>query len=137
MNPETFEHAPQFERISIHPKWEGGIFLDNNKEKIDGYVNFGEWVYGKEGAKDFRGNLKLKTIEFATSDVSKFTLWVTDKKRLSYREVPHKYVMSRKPMVYGDSKNVKTGIRNEGITGFRIDMVSYEGNQLRRTKTRS
>ena len=135
MSYETYEHAVVFERMQIHPRAINLSFLDNGATQIDGLVEFGEWVYGVDGNRDPRGSLQLKTAEIFADGYLK--LWVIDKQRQNYREVSSKYALSpRKPMVYGRSKNVRIGIKNEGDTGFRIDSVSLEGIISRRATSR-
>ncbi len=135
MTPAVYEHAVVFERMQIHPRNINLNFLDNGATKIDGYVAFGEWVYGVDGNRDPRGKLLMKTVEIYGE--GHLALWVRDNQRLSYREIESKYAMSpRKPMMYGESKNVRIGIKNEGDTGFRIDTVSLEGNVTRRATSR-
>ena len=38
-------------------------------------------------------------------------------------------------MVYGDSRRIRVGLRNEGYKGFRVEMVSFEGNLNKRAKS--
>jgi len=135
MSSESFEKFKQFERLAIQPKLEGGIFLDNRSTPIDGLVDLGEWVYGKDGNKDERGTLQMKTVEVTASDISTLKLTVTDTQRRTYREILDKQRRGRKPMVYGRSDRIRVGIRNEGDRGFRIEMVSFEGNINKRAKS--
>ena len=44
------------------------------------------------------------------------------------------YTVDRKPMVYGDAKNIRVGILNNDASGFRLNTVSYEGNITKRAK---
>ena len=134
MSPDSLKTFKQFERLAIQPKDEAGMFLDNYVTRIDGYINLGEWVYGKDGDKDTRGTVQMKTIEVAVSPTSTLKLLVSDRQRNTIREIPNKQCNGRKPMVYGDSKNVRIAIRNDGDRGFRIEMVSFEGRVNKRAK---
>ncbi|RLB72329.1 MAG: hypothetical protein DRH06_11570, partial [Deltaproteobacteria bacterium] len=131
----SIDQLKQFERLAIQPKRESGTFLDNRAVEIDGRIDLGEWVYGKDGNKDTRGTLQMKTVEVEASEGSTLKLTVTDIQRMTYREIPDKQRKNRKPMVYGDSRRIRVGIRNEGDSGFRIEMVSFEGNLNKRAKS--
>lgn len=48
------------------------------------------------------------------------------------RFIKSKYTVSRKPMVYGDAKNIRISITNAEETGFRINTVSFEGALTKR-----
>jgi len=134
MSEDSLDTFNQFERLAIQPKDEDGIFLDNYVTHIDARVELGEWVYGKDGNKDKRGTVQIKTVEVTTSTDSEITITVNDLQRKTHREIPSKRNKNKKPMVYGDSKRVRVGIRNEGDTGFRIEMVSFEGRVNKRAK---
>ncbi len=134
MSPESLDNFRQFERLAIHPKDEAGLFLDNYVTNIDGYVALGEYVYGAEGNKDIRGKVQMKTIEVDMSSTSHLEIWVHDRQRLTDRTIPSKFNKKRKPMIYGDSKNIRTGFRNEGDRGFRVEMVSFESRVNKRAK---
>ncbi len=137
MSPDVFELEDRFERITLTPQSENRIFLDNDRTQIACDVSLGEWVYGADGNRDYRGTLKMKTVEVIASDESKLALWVYDKQRDSLRKVTSKYTLNnRKPMVYGDSRNIKVGFNNEGIGGFRMDSISLEGNLNRRATSK-
>jgi len=136
MSPSDLETFDQFEKLPIYPKYEGGFFLDPNYTQIEGNIAFGEWVYGTEGKRERRGSLKFKTIEIFASKPSALRLWVEDKQRDTYREVVSDYVLGRKPMVYGKSEKMRTGIKSDYGRGFRIDTVSFEGIITRRASSK-
>ena len=133
MSPESLIHMQQFERMPIHPKDEDNVHADNRTTAIEAEIELGEWVYGKDGNKDTRGTLKMKTIDVEASDVSEFKITVKDINRNTYREIPSRIRNKRKPMIYGDSKNIRVGIKNTGFKGFRIEKVSFEGNINKRS----
>jgi hypothetical protein len=141
-SPNSFASQDQFERINIFPISEDRIHLDGRRLEInfegtpiEGYVSFGEWVYGTEGNRDFRGILLLRTLEMRSS--GKVKVWVNDLQRASYREIPSEYAQRDKIMMYGNSKDVRVGIKNDGLVGFRVDVVSFEGTIKRRQDARS
>ena len=135
MSPDSFAKFKQFERLAIQPKDEGGVFLDNRATPIDGRIDLGEWVYGKDGNKDERGTLQMKTVEVTASEDSALKITVEDTQRKTYREILDKQRKGRKPMVYGNSSRIRVGLRNEGDRGFRVEMVSFEGNINKRAKS--
>ncbi len=129
MSPASLQGLPQFESMEIFPpEPDEVIFIDNNFATYESFVNFGEWVLGTDGNKEIRGSLKMKTIIINGSDDSTFDLWVKNKMRGTIRVVEHKYLKGRKPMVYGDSKDVETGFISDDPTGFKIASVSFEGD---------
>lgn len=136
MSPDDITDLPQFEKLNIFPQDQNLVFLDNDDTIINSFVNFGEWVAGQDGNKEIRGSLKFRTIEFSSEDGSEFGLWVRDKNRDTIRTVAHKYIDGRKPSVYGDSKNIETGIVGQDDKGFRLTAVSFEGTLNRRAKTK-
>ena len=75
-----------------------------------------------------------KTVDVSTSAASAIKLDIVDLNRGSIREVPNDKLKGRRPMVYGDSKNVRIAIRNEGDRGFRVEMVSFESRVNKRAK---
>ena len=69
-----------------------------------------------------------KKQEVNSDDGSDFSLLVEDVKRNTIREIKSKYTVDRKPMVYGDAKNIRVHIANNTDSGFRINTVSFEGS---------
>jgi len=136
MSPESLASVNQFESMDIVPQHQGLVFLDNRRVRIESFVNFGEWVAGADGNKEIRGNLQFKTIQFSAEDYSEFDLWIRDKRRVEERRVSFEHIKGRKPMVYGLSTNMQTGIITDSERGFRINTVSFEGNLTRRAKAR-
>ncbi len=129
MSPASLDGLPQFESMEIFPpEPTEARFIDTGFTTYESFVNFGEWVMGTDGNKEIRGSLKMKTIIINGSDDSTFDLWVKDKMRDTIRVVEHKYIKGRKPMVYGDSKNIETGFISDDETGFKIASVSFEGD---------
>ena len=126
MSPASFESFEQFERLVIRPKSIDGVFLDNYGTKIDGNIDFGEFVYGAGGKADRRGTIQMKTVEVEGANDSDLTIWVEDKNRETRREIGSKHNRNRQSMIYGDSRAVRVGVMNENTNGFRVDMVSYE-----------
>ena len=136
MSPESIESVQQFESLDIFPQYHGNTFLDNDDTIIPSFVNFGEWVSGAEGNKEIRGTLKFKTIQISAEPDSEYGVWIEDTNRGTTREIKHKYIDGRKPMVYGDAKVMKTGIIAEEEKGFRINTISFEGNLNLRARAR-
>jgi len=61
-------------------------------------------------------------------------LRIEDIARDSNRTVKAKYTVNRKPMVYGDAKNIRLYIENDTSKGFRINTVSLEGALTKRDR---
>ena len=118
--------------MQIHPINYKRKFLDNNDTAILAKVELGKFIYGKEGNKQLDGNLLMKTMQVEVSDGSLLKMYVEDKQRESYREVPTKYLVGRKPMIYGNSKRVTVGFKNEGSTGFRLNDLVWEAERVNR-----
>lgn len=131
----------QFETAPIFPQAYTDEFLDDfttegNETIIPTVVKIGEWVPGGKSGKDIRGHLKFKTVQISSEDDSKFNLVIEDVARETVRTIDSKYTVSRKPMVYGDAKNIRISITNSSTTGFRINTVSYEGALTKRDSRR-
>ncbi len=136
MQPASLSSLNQFERMKMFPQSHLGSFLDSGTTLYESFVNFGEWMSGADGNKSMVGSLKFKTAQFSEAEGSKYSLWVEDLNRREIRTVAHKYIKGRKPMIYGDAKNVRVGFVSEEEEGFRINTVSFEGNLTRRNTVR-
>ena len=77
---------------------------------------------------------KEKTTQISSEPDSDFNLFIEDLKRGTTRTVKAEYTVDRKPMIYGNSKNVKVGIASLNDSGFRINTVSHEGAYTTRSK---
>ena len=91
-------------------------------------INIGEWVLRTGGQPNNRGTLKFKTVKISSEDDSSFRLLVNDVKRKEKWEIDSIYTVERKPMIYGDAKNVRLHILNNNDKGFNINSISFEGN---------
>ena len=134
-SPSELTSTDQFEVMNIAPKDYNGVFLDNDDTLFETVVSLGEWVYstGTQG-KDIRGHLKVKTAMITSEEGSDFNLIVDDISRNTRRVIKSKYTVGRKPMIYGDSRNIRLHIFNLKDTGFRINSVSLEGALTKRDK---
>jgi hypothetical protein len=124
----------QLEAIEIFPSNQDRIKLDNDMFPINSRIDLGEWIYGTDGDRNTRGTLQLRTIEIESS--GELAIEVKDLQRGNLRVIPSKYATRDKVMMYGNSKDVRCAIINDGTTGFRIDVVSFEGTITRRQQTR-
>lgn len=124
----------QVETVDIFPQDYTGIFLDNDDTIINVNVLVGEWVVSFNGTKDIGSIVKFKTVQIESEPNSKFNLYIMDTNRNTIRKVAEKYTVKRKPMVYGDTKNIKIGIENTSQYGFRINSLAYEGELNSRSK---
>ena len=95
---------------------------------IPALIRIGEWVYESGGKKETRGHLKFKTVQVNAEEGGTFSLMVEDVKRGTRRTIKSEYTVGRKPMVYGDAKNIRVSIASDDARGFRINAVSFEGN---------
>lgn len=141
MSPDSLVGQDQFEVSSIFPQDYIGQFLDDfttadNETIIPTVVKIGEWVASSGGTKDIRGHLKFKTAQISSEEGSDFSLMVEDIARGTMREIKSKYTVGRKPMIYGDAKNIRISVTNANATGFRINTVSYEGALTKRDSRR-
>lgn len=141
MGTASLNARDQFEITPIFPQDYTGNFLDDfttvdNETIIPTVVNIGEWVAGSKGTKDIRGHLKFKTVQISSEEGSQFNLVVDDVARGTTRNIKSKYTVNRKPMIYGDAKNIRISITNFDIIGFRINTVSYEGTLTKRDSRR-
>ena len=139
MSPSSLVKSNQFERVPIAPLSYTDVFKDNagdsNETIIPTIVALGEWVYSTRAeGKDIRGHLKVKTAMITSEEDSIFTLRVNDIKRNTTRDIKSKYTVGRKPMIYGDAKNMRLFIESTEDTGFRINSVSLEGTLTKRDK---
>jgi len=98
------------------------------------YVDLDEWVFKAGNVAQTRGTLKMKTCQINSEVDSDFELEVRDVQRDSIRQVKSRYTVNRKPMVYGDSRNIRLAITNNSEKGFRINSVSLEGNYNSRSR---
>ena len=137
--PDDLISVDQFEYMNIAPNlYSDNGFADlsgtDNETPIQTDVNFGEWVATFGGKKDIRGTLKFKTVQISSELGSEFQLYIKDIARGDTRLIESKYTVNRKPMVYGDAKNMEIGIKSNSNVGFRINTISYEGNFNSRSK---
>jgi hypothetical protein len=91
-------------------------------------VDLGEWVLMSGGKGNLSGTLKFKTCQISSEEGSDFGLKVSNIKRNNDRIVKAKYTIDRRPMIYGDAKDVRLSIINDSDKGFRINSVTLEGN---------
>jgi len=97
-------------------------------------VNLGEWVVKSKGSQVTNGSLKVKTIQVNSEEDSSFSLIVNDIKRGTARVIPAKHTIDRRPMIYGDSRNIEIIIASNDDSGFRINSVALEGSLVTRNK---
>jgi len=133
-SPSSLSVTNTFDQCDIFPQDYAGEFLDDGTTLIPVEVTIGEWVFGVNDKRDIRGHLQFKTVQISSETGSSFELVVNDVNRGTERVVNSTYTVNRKPMVYGDAKNIRIGIRNSDDKGFRINTVSYEGNINRRSR---
>jgi len=133
-SPSSLSVTNTFDQCDIFPQDYAGEFLDDGTTLIPVEVTIGEWVFGVNDKRDIRGHLQFKTVQISSETGSSFELVVNDVNRGTERVVNSTYTVNRKPMVYGDAKNIRIGIRNSDNKGFRINTVSYEGNINRRSR---
>lgn len=141
MSEASLNAKDQFEISPIFPQDYTGNFLDDftsvdNETIIPTVIKIGEWVQSSGGSKDIRGHLKFKTMQISSEDDSMFDLVVQDVARDTSRTIKSKYTVNRKPMIYGDAKNIRISITNSDEKGFRINTVSYEGTLTKRDSRR-
>lgn len=136
MSPESLERQNQLEAIPLQPFTESAQFLDNYNTVIDGYIEFGEWMYGTDGKRSPRGALQFRTIQLRISDDSKMNVIARDVRRTTERIIEADEVKMRKPYIGGNAENVRLALTNtdEG-NGFRLDVVSYEGTLTKRARS--
>jgi len=133
-DPSSLVTTNAFEQCAIFPQSYTEEFLDAGTTLIPVEVSIGEWVFKINGKSDIRGHLQFKTVQISSETDSSFELVINDVNRNTERVVNSTYTVNRKPMVYGDAKNMRIGIRNSDSQGFRINTVSYEGNINRRSR---
>ena len=141
MSSDSLTAQDQFETMSIFPQDYNAQFLDDfttvdNETIIPTVIKIGEWVQSSGGSKDIRGHLKFKTVQISSEDGSDFDLIVEDVVRNTTRQIKSKYTVNRKPMIYGDAKNIRISVANSNENGFRINTVSYEGALTKRDSRR-
>ena len=141
MDEASLNAQDQFETSPIFPQEHTGQFLDDfttvdNETIIPTVIKIGEWVAASRGSKDIRGHLKFKTVQISSEEDSEFNLVVEDITRDTTRSIKSKYTVNRKPMIYGDAKNIRISITNSDEVGFRINTVSYEGTLTKRDSRR-
>jgi len=125
----------QFETMAIAPQDYNGSFYDNGTIPFKVDVNFGKWVHSSRiTGKDNRGHLLFKTVQVSSEIGSDFELYVKDLNRNTTRTIQSKYTVNRKPMVYGNAKNIEVGISSTSNKGFKINSVSYEGALSQRSR---
>ena len=101
---------------------------------IPTYVDLDEWVLYVNGQSRTDGTLKMKSCQINSEDGSDFELQVSDVQRGTSRTINSLYTVNRKPMIYGDSKNVRLAITNNSEKGFRINSILLEGQFNSRSK---
>jgi len=96
-------------------------------------VGLGEWVLKSGGDSLTRGHLAFKTAQINSEAGSSFYLEVNDIARDTTRIIKGEYTVGRKPMIYGNSKNIRLNIKSLDSSGFRINSISLEGNYNKRS----
>ena len=141
MDTDSLTKVNQLETSQIFPQGHSAGFLDDSTN-VDGgtiihtRIDIGEWIASDRKGKDIRGHLKFKTVQISSEEGSEFNLIVSDIARDTSRTIKSKYTVGRKPMIYGDAKNVRISIGNSLESGFRINTVSYEGSLTKRDTRR-
>ena len=77
--------------------------------------------------KDIRGHLQFKTTKIETSGNSTFELTVYNKSNEKTRTINQTYVVGRRPLIMGKSKDVELTVKSVDSNGFQIDAISHEG----------
>jgi len=134
MSEESVARRNFFEKMNLEPQGYHEDFADNNSDVITTEVDMGEWVLRAGKTKDIRGHLKFKTVEISSEEGSVFSLSVNDIKRNTTRAIPSNLTVARKPLIFGDAKNIRLSLISDTSDGFRINMVSYEGRISKRAK---
>lgn len=125
---------PSFEKIVIDPYEITGNFKDNDTVRYNSEVELSEWfLSGRDGVKEMRGTLLVKTMMVSSTQGSDFSLEVTDKERSTTRTIPALYTVNRKPFISGNSKNMKIKIKSNNGFGFQINSISLEGQYNNRS----
>ena len=124
----------QLEQIDIFPQLHTSTFLDDGDTIIPVDILLGEWVVSMSGNKDIGSIVQVKTVQIESEPDSSFSLYIQDIYRNTIRRVAEKYTVKRKPIIFGNAKNIKIGIENNTNLGFRINSLAYEGNVNSRSK---
>lgn len=124
----------QLEQIDIFPQLHASTFLDDGDTIIPVDILLGEWVVSMSGNKDIGSIVQFKTVQIESEPDSSFSLYIQDTYRNTIRRVAEKYTVKRKPIIFGNAKNIKIGIENNTNLGFRINSLAYEGNVNSRSK---
>jgi hypothetical protein len=114
--------------------WDTIYFQTDDGSLIPVTVDLGEWVLKSGGKALTSGRLSFKTAQISSEAGSSFSLVVDDIVRGTSRKIDSEYTVGRKPMIYGNSKNIRVSIANLDTSGFRINSVSFEGNYNSRSK---
>lgn len=134
MSNDDIDKTNQVEQLDIFPQVHTANFFDNGDTIIPVDILLGEWVVALNGNKDIGSIVQFKTVQIESEPNSSFSLYIQDTYRNTIRRVAEKYTVKRKPIVFGNTKNIKIGIENKTSLGFRINSLAYEGNVNSRSK---
>ncbi len=117
--------------------WDITYNTKNIGYNVKSTISLGEWVYGSSnGVKQISGNLKMKSCIVSAEDDSQFGLIVQNVKRGTFRSIDSSYVVDKKPIIFGDSKDIRLHITDDTSSGFKITSLSLEGNYNARDRRR-
>ena len=102
-------------------------FIDVGTDQYDSHIKLSEWVMQSGDIKDIRGHLQFKTTKIETSGNSTFELTVYNKSNEKTRTINQTYVVGRRPLIMGKSKDVELTVKSVDSSGFQIDAISHEG----------
>ena len=124
----------QVESMDVFPQDYNLDFLDNGDTLINADILFGRWVVSIGGVKDFSAICQFKTVQVQSAKDSVFNLYVLDTNRDTIRRVKDVYTTNRRPMVFGNAKNIKIGLESRTQKGFKINGIAFEGTVNTRSR---
>jgi len=124
----------QIESLNVFPQDYTNDFFDNGDTLINANILFGRWVPSMGGEKDFSAICQFKTVQVQSATGSFFNLYVLDINRDTIRRVKEVYTINRRPMVFGNVKNIKIGIESRTEKGFKINGIAFEGTVNTRSR---
>jgi len=124
----------QIESMSVFPQDYTGAFLDAGDTLINANILFGKWVPSLKGEKDFSTITQFKTVQVQSEPNSSFNLYVLDTNRDTIRTVKERNTINRRPIIFGNAKNIKIGIESRTENGFKINGIAFEGNVNSRSR---
>jgi hypothetical protein len=122
-------------KMDIQPQNYLEKYLDENENPINSFLLIGEWIIDFNGrGKDPSTIVIFRTMEISCEENSEISIFVKDVKRNTQREIPPKFSINNRPLIGGNTRDIKIGLTNNSENGFKINSIVFEGQANTRSR---